>query len=99
MVQTTDMIVMGAGPAGLTAGLYGARAPLKTIVLDTKTPGGQILLTDQIFNYPGFPDGITGQGLADLFHSTPGSHQKRRRRLDHYGRKHEILRPRDFCSR
>ena len=46
---------------------YGARAGLKTIVLDPKNPGGQMLLTDDIYNYPGHPDGVTGRELADLF--------------------------------
>lgn len=67
MGHTYDLIVLGAGPAGMTAGLYGARAGLKTAVLDKQSPGGQILLTDDIFNYPGFPDGITGRELAKLF--------------------------------
>ena len=62
-----DIIILGAGPAGLTSGLYGSRAGLKTIVLDPKNPGGQMLLTDDIYNYPGHPDGVTGQALADLF--------------------------------
>ena len=69
-----DLVVLGAGPAGLTAGLYGARAGLKTLVLETKSPGGQILLTDHIENYPGFPDGITGRGLAALFQRQAEKH-------------------------
>lgn len=67
MIQSFDLVVLGAGPAGLTAGLYAARAGLKTIVLDKRSPGGQILLTEHIYNYPGFPSGITGRELADLF--------------------------------
>jgi thioredoxin reductase (NADPH) len=66
-LKSYDLIILGAGPAGLTSGLYGSRAGLKTIVLDPKNPGGQMLLTDDIYNYPGHPDGITGQALADLF--------------------------------
>ena len=65
--KNVDLIILGAGPAGLTAGLYGARAGLKTVVLESKSPGGQMLLTDDIYNYPGHPDGITGQHLANLF--------------------------------
>jgi thioredoxin reductase (NADPH) len=66
-VESLDLIILGAGPAGLTAGLYGSLAGLKTIILDPKSPGGQMLLTDDIYNYPGYPDGVTGKELADLF--------------------------------
>ncbi|NCO60296.1 MAG: thioredoxin-disulfide reductase [Deltaproteobacteria bacterium CG_4_8_14_3_um_filter_51_11] len=60
-----DLVIIGGGPAGLTAGLYAARAKLKTILLERFAPGGQILTTDWVENYPGFPDGISGYDLVD----------------------------------
>jgi len=59
-----DLIVIGAGPAGLTAGIYGARSGLKTLVIEEKTPGGAAAVTPLIENYPGFAEGISGQELA-----------------------------------
>ena len=59
-----DIVILGAGAAGLAAGLYTTRAMLKTIMLEQLGPGGQLLITDEIENYPGFPDGIKGQELA-----------------------------------
>ncbi len=56
---------MGGGPGGLTAGLYAARARLDTLLIDKGAVGGQVLRTDWIDNYPGFPDGISGFELAD----------------------------------
>jgi len=60
-----DLIIIGAGPAGLTAGLYAARARLRTILLERFSPGGLILTTDWVENYPGFPDGVSGFELVD----------------------------------
>jgi thioredoxin reductase (NADPH) len=62
-----DLMIIGGGPAGLTAALYGARGGLNTIVLERGTPGGQAGQTDLIENYPGFPEGINGFDLADRF--------------------------------
>ena len=60
-----DMVIIGGGPGGYTAALYAARAGLKTIVLEKLSAGGQMALTSQIDNYPGFPNGVDGFDLAD----------------------------------
>ena len=58
------MIIIGGGPAGLTAGLYAGRARFNTLLLEKLITGGQVMTTDQIDNYPGFPEGITGYELS-----------------------------------
>ena len=67
MTLTTDidLVIIGGGPAGLTAGLYAARARLKVKILEKLAPGGQILTTDWVDNYPGFPEGLSGFDLVD----------------------------------
>ncbi len=60
-----DLVIIGAGPAGLTAGMYAARARMNVLLLEKTVPGGQILVTDWIENYPGFPEGISGFDLAE----------------------------------
>jgi thioredoxin reductase (NADPH) len=60
-----DLIIIGGGPAGLTAGIYAGRARLKTLLLEKLIHGGQMMTTDLIENYPGFPEGITGFDLSD----------------------------------
>ena len=60
-----DLIIIGGGPAGLTAGLYAARARLDVLLLERLAPGGQVLTTDWVENYPGFPEGISGFDLMD----------------------------------
>ncbi len=59
----TDLIIIGAGPAGLTAGIYGGRALLDTVILEQGLPGGQLNETDFIENFPGFPEKIAGPEL------------------------------------
>ena len=59
-----DVVIVGAGPAGLTAGIYCSRGRLRTVILERNMAGGQIALTDLVENYPGFPEGISGFDLA-----------------------------------
>ncbi len=61
-----DVIILGSGPAGLTAAIYTARARLSTFILTGSALGGQMALTDNIENYPGFPEGVNGAELARM---------------------------------
>lgn len=64
MKKVWDLIIVGAGPAGLTAGVYAARDGLSTLILEAEAPGGLMASTSEIYNYPGFPGGIGGLELT-----------------------------------
>ena len=67
MKRIYDMVILGGGPGGYTAALYAARAGLDTVVLERLSAGGQMALTSEIDNYPGFPEGIDGFELGMKF--------------------------------
>ncbi|PKQ16355.1 MAG: thioredoxin-disulfide reductase [Actinobacteria bacterium HGW-Actinobacteria-7] len=69
-----DIAIIGGGPAGLAAALYAARGRAKTVVFERGLPGGQIVTTDWVENYPGFPKGISGSDLGELMTAQAEEH-------------------------
>ncbi|MCM8763807.1 MAG: FAD-dependent oxidoreductase [Candidatus Omnitrophica bacterium] len=64
-----DLVIIGSGPAGISAGIYAARANISSVVLERMYPGGKLGWIEKIENYPGFPGGISGKDLAERFYN------------------------------
>jgi thioredoxin reductase (NADPH) len=81
-----DLIILGGGPAGLTAAIYAARAQIKTLLVEKEAIGGEAASTDLIENYPGFPEGVSGFELAD----------RMRRQAERFGTRIYYARPHEM---
>jgi thioredoxin reductase (NADPH) len=65
MDKDYQLIILGGGPAGLTAGIYAARNKINTLIIEKTMPGGLITMAEWVENFPGFPEGISGLDLAE----------------------------------
>ena len=72
MEENRRLIIVGSGPSAWTAAIYAARAELKPLVLAGEQPGGQLMLTTKVENYPGFADGVMGAGFDGSYETTSG---------------------------